>query len=84
MKASDELKYGICDCEYPCSCVEFRGKRYGSWKGIIDELACVHDFTNSVTCSRCGLHASVVEGGALAPHEITKKLLACQTVIISG
>lgn len=33
-----DLKYGGCDCEYPCSCVQFEGKFYGSWKDIIDDL----------------------------------------------
>ncbi len=33
-----QLKYGICACEHPCSCVEFEGQRYGSWKHIIDAL----------------------------------------------
>ncbi len=32
-----DLKYGICDCEYPCSCVEFREKRYSSWQDIMKE-----------------------------------------------
>lgn len=32
------LKYGVCDCEYPCSCCEFEGKLYGSWKDVIKEL----------------------------------------------
>jgi hypothetical protein len=36
--ASRRLRYGICDCEYPCSCCEFDGERYGSWKEVIDAL----------------------------------------------
>ena len=36
--ASDRLRYGVCDCEYPCSCVELDGVRYGSWKDALDAV----------------------------------------------
>lgn len=38
-RASQKLEYGVCDCEYPCSCVRFEGELYSSWKEVIDALA---------------------------------------------
>ncbi len=39
-----------------------------------------HDFELSPNCSLCGLHASVVEGGALSPEAITRKLREGHTI----
>lgn len=36
--ASERMQFGLCDCEYPCSCVALDGKEYGSWGDIIDAL----------------------------------------------
>lgn len=37
-RASKRLRYGVCDCEYPCSCCELDGVGYGSWKDVMDAL----------------------------------------------
>lgn len=38
-----EARYSVtvadCNCEYPCSCVEFRGKKYGDKNEVIEDLA---------------------------------------------
>lgn len=41
-----------------------------------------HDFSDGPNCSTCGLHASVVEGGALSPAAITKRLAEGDSVSI--
>ena len=40
-----------------------------------EDLPCEHAFIEGeANCAICGLHASVVEGGALSPEAITAKL----------
>lgn len=37
-RVKEILTYGKCDCEYPCSCVEFEGKHYSGWDKVLVQL----------------------------------------------
>lgn len=72
---SSRLIYGKCGCEYPCSCVEFEGKQYGSWKEVIDhvvgerdklkhELTAVNDVINLY--GNATMHMALDDAGLLS------------------
>lgn len=38
-----KLIFGRCGCEYPCSCCEFEGQKFGSWKDVLAHVITQRD-----------------------------------------